>query len=91
MGRVLCEANAAGIPVIASKSGGIPSVITDDLNGLLFTGDDESLLLEKISDILENDSLQQLLIENGVHIAQEKFDWHHIVRDHEKAFEISSK
>ena len=40
MGRVLCEANAAGVPVLASRSGGIPSVVTHGDNGLLFESDD---------------------------------------------------
>lgn len=34
-GHVFCEANAFGMPNIASKNGGIPSVITNDINGKL--------------------------------------------------------
>ena len=47
MGRVLCEANAAGIPVLASRSGGIPSVVTHEDNGLLFDSDDAADFLEQ--------------------------------------------
>jgi glycosyltransferase involved in cell wall biosynthesis len=46
MGRVLCEANAAGLPVLASANGGIPSVITHEENGLLFPEGDLAALCQ---------------------------------------------
>lgn len=33
---VFCEANSYGLPVITTKTGGIPSIIRDDVNGKMF-------------------------------------------------------
>lgn len=35
-GLVFCEANAMGLPAIATRVGGIPTIIKDDINGKLF-------------------------------------------------------
>jgi glycosyltransferase involved in cell wall biosynthesis len=35
-GVVLCEACSFGVPCLASRAGGIPSVVSDDVNGKLF-------------------------------------------------------
>jgi glycosyltransferase involved in cell wall biosynthesis len=40
LGLVLLEAMAAGCPVIAARSGGIPDIVTDNLNGYLFDPED---------------------------------------------------
>ena len=53
-GLVLLEANAAGRPVIASDVGGIPSVVTDGLNGLLISPDDSAALAHAIVSLLRN-------------------------------------
>ena len=47
-GVVLQEAQASGIPVIASKTGGIPEVIKDQKTGLLFEENNNKELAEKI-------------------------------------------
>ncbi|MGK7936168.1 MAG: glycosyltransferase family 4 protein [Xenococcaceae cyanobacterium] len=41
LGLVLLEAMAAGCPVVAARSGGIPDIVTDGVNGYLFEPDDE--------------------------------------------------
>ncbi len=86
MGRVLCEANAAGCPVLASKSGGIPSVIQHQKNGLLFRENSRQDFLEKLSFLWENPQQQEIMVENGKTIAKEKFDWSHILSRHKKIF-----
>ena len=40
LGLVLLEAMAAGCPVIAARSGGIPDIVTDGLNGYMFDPED---------------------------------------------------
>ncbi len=41
LGLVLLEAMAAGTPVVAARSGGIPDIVTDGVNGYLFEPRDE--------------------------------------------------
>jgi glycosyltransferase involved in cell wall biosynthesis len=38
-GVVLCEANAHALPVLATRVGGIPTIVRDDVNGRLFSTD----------------------------------------------------
>lgn len=38
-GHVFCEANAYGIPCLATNTGGIPTIIKDGVNGKLFSTD----------------------------------------------------
>lgn len=50
---VVRETLLHGIPVVASKLGGVPEVITDDVNGYLFDPYIEGDLLSKINNILK--------------------------------------
>ena len=86
MGRVLCEANAAGVPVVAARSGGIPSVITHEKNGLLFNSDDEQDFLEQIIKLVNQPAMAQTLADNGLNVANRKFDWSVVLQAHEHYF-----
>ncbi len=86
MGRVLCEANAAGVPVIASASGGIPSVVADGENGLLFPEGDLTGLCAAVRRLAGELGLARRLADRGVERAQAAFDWNVIMEHHERAF-----
>ena len=86
MGRVLCEANAAGLTTVAARSGGIPSVIRHEENGLLFTPDDENDLVATLLRAKEDLDLTSAMRKEGRRLAIEAFDWSVILTAHERYF-----
>jgi glycosyltransferase involved in cell wall biosynthesis len=54
---VIQEALASNTAVIASNIGGIPELIVDGRNGLLFKSNDADCLYEKVKQIIDNPSL----------------------------------
>jgi glycosyltransferase involved in cell wall biosynthesis len=60
-GIVVLEAMAAGRPVVAAASGGIPEVVTDGVTGLLVPPGDASALAHAIASILSDPQAAQVL------------------------------
>ncbi|WP_035054046.1 glycosyltransferase family 4 protein [Andreprevotia chitinilytica] len=89
MGRVLCEANAAGVPVLASNSGGIPSVIRHEDNGLLFAEDNAADFLLQFERLTADDALRAQLVARGLARAAREFDWVHLLAAHDAAFAVA--
>jgi glycosyltransferase involved in cell wall biosynthesis len=65
MGRVLVEAMASGLPIVASRVGGIPDLVKDGKNGLLVPPADASALAEAISDLLTDKEKRNRMGEAG--------------------------
>ena len=59
MGRVIVEAMASGLPVIASNTGGIPDLVAHGTNGYLVPPGDAAALAAAISILLENSELAE--------------------------------
>lgn len=66
MGRALLEAMAAGLPVIASRVGGIPALIDDEHNGLLVPAGDSCALAAALRRILSDPSWASMLGQNAM-------------------------
>jgi glycosyltransferase involved in cell wall biosynthesis len=65
MGRVLLESMAMQLPIIASNVGGIPLLIENNIDGLLFTVGDREQLAEYILSLLFNEALKERLTNNA--------------------------
>jgi len=74
MGRVLVEAMAAGKPRIGSNIEGIPTVITDGIDGLLFKSEDIVDLSHKIELLITDPELRRKMGQAGRDRAQRDFN-----------------
>jgi glycosyltransferase involved in cell wall biosynthesis len=64
-GLVPLEAFVHGTPVIASKAGAIPEVVSDEVSGLLFEPDDAASLAKSVQRLLLDTRLRQRLSEGA--------------------------
>lgn len=70
---VLLEAISYNKAVIGSNTGGIPEIVKDGFNGLLFTPNDENDLADKINLLLDNDRIRLRFEQNNIKY-KKKFD-----------------
>ncbi len=61
----LAEAMAVGVPCIATKVGGIPSMVTDKIDGMLFEKHDVNKLVDIIQLLVRDKELQKKLSVNA--------------------------
>ncbi|OOF00891.1 glycosyl transferase [Salinivibrio sp. MA351] len=62
LGSVILEAMAAGLPVVATRAGGIPDIIEHGVTGHLIEPGNANQLAQRIEDITQQDALQAHLI-----------------------------
>ncbi len=87
-GRMLTEAMACGVPVIASDSGEIPWVVGDA--GLVLGESDAAAWTAGIDRLLGNDALLRDYAARGIERANARFAWPVVARAHLDFFEALS-
>jgi len=74
LGLVLLEAMAAGCPVVAARSGGIPDIVTDGVNGYLFDPRDEQGAIAATQRLLQEQTERETLRQNA-RAEAERWSW----------------
>ncbi len=78
MPLVVLEAWAAGVPVIASRIGGLPEMIDDGRNGVLFPPGDDVALMEVMANLLADEEFARRLGEEGRQCVEAGFTTRHM-------------
>lgn len=84
-GLVLLEAMKAGVPIVATKVGGITDVVEDGRSGLLVKARDAHVIAKEIIKILESPVLAAKLKRNGLERVK-RYDWSVIIKNLEKIY-----
>lgn len=81
------EANACGLPVIGSRTGGIPEALEENVSGLLVATDDVEATVAAVIELFRNQSLYQRLAESGRERVLRKYTWAIIASEYQKLFQ----
>jgi glycosyltransferase involved in cell wall biosynthesis len=73
-GWMIAEAMAYGKPIVATRVGGIPELVTDEVSGYLVKRGDPAAAAEKLDNLANDPNLRRALGAAGRRIVQEKFD-----------------
>jgi glycosyltransferase involved in cell wall biosynthesis len=73
VGRSALEAQALGVPVVATKVGGIPEIVQDGRTGILINPKDPQRLAEAIIFLSENEEKREQMSEAAKKWVDEKF------------------
>ena len=74
---VLCEAGAAGLPLISTTVGGIPEIVSDNDTGFLVPPDDVDALFDAMIRLIEDPALRRRLGSNAAATVAARFDATH--------------
>jgi len=83
----IVEAMAAAKPVVATRVGGLPEIVTDGDNGYLVEPANVAALAEKLQILLQSKELRTCLGQRGRQIASEKFSLETMIKQYQELYE----
>ncbi|MBD3181531.1 glycosyltransferase [Candidatus Poribacteria bacterium] len=86
-GRVIIEAMAAGCPVIATKAGGAPEIVCDNITGKLVPPKNPRAIANGVLEILQDAELMRNMSYAGQKRARDKFSIDKNVREIQKVYQ----
>lgn len=85
-GIVLLEAMACGVPVVATKFGGPPEIVSDGKDGRLVDPTDINMFASAIVDLLSKPSLRKQMGKTAREHVEERYCWKALARKHQKLY-----
>jgi glycosyltransferase involved in cell wall biosynthesis len=86
-GQVLLEAAVFKRPIIGANTGGIPEIIKSYENGLLFNRDEPEDLAAQLCQLLENETLADMLAARAAEQVKHRFDSDVMAREYLKLYQ----
>jgi phosphatidylinositol alpha-1,6-mannosyltransferase len=80
-GIAVVEASASGLPVIGSRSGGIPEAVREGVTGLIIEPDDPGAVAAAAIRLLGDASLRQGMGRAGRSAVEEYYNWDRVAAD----------
>ena len=87
MPLTVLEAMATGLPVIATRVGGTPELITDGENGFLIQVGDSHALAEAILDVLSAPERSSSMGQRNLQIVQIEYTWERVINRTEALYQ----
>jgi glycosyltransferase involved in cell wall biosynthesis len=82
----LLEAWATGLPVVCSAVGGIPRIVTDGMDGLLFPSGNLSALCSSLNALLSDQCRAQMLGRAGQSLVRRKYSLEQMASDYDRRY-----
>lgn len=73
LGVTLLQASAAGVPIVATRIGGIPEAVREGVNGILVEAGNPAALASGIADLLDDPELGRRLGQAGRSLVREEY------------------
>ncbi|MEL9909404.1 MAG: glycosyltransferase family 4 protein [Desulfurococcaceae archaeon] len=81
LGIAILEAMAAGKPVVATRVGGIPEIVVDNVTGILVPPGNTNALIKALEKLITDDELRTKMSHNARKWV-EKFSWKRSAKEH---------
>ena len=84
------DAWAYGIPVVCTPAGGLPDIVEDGKNALLFNYDDDITLAHQLDKLISDENLRNNISKESLKLAQTTFNVNNINNQIEELYKSLS-